>query len=110
MDSKPKGPIRKLKKAETKALIPLLKKFNQMAKVLITSLANKVKREEEELAHIKIMVSGMKIPKQAAHLNTINIQTIDINTTKITTKGQMSYNQVMDWEKRIRTKNKGIIL
>ena len=110
MDNQKKGAPQKLKKHQTKALLPILKKFNQMAKVLIDSLTHKVKREEEELTRIKIMITGIKIPKVSAHLNTINIQTIDINTTSIRNRGQGSYNQVMDWEKKMRSKKKGIIL
>ncbi len=110
MDNQRKQPVQKLKKHQTKALLPILKKFNQMAKVLINSLSHKVKREEEELARIKIMVTGIKVPKTAAHLNTINIQTIDINSTSIRNRGQGSYNQVMDWEKKMKSKKKGMIL
>jgi len=110
MDNSTQGPQQKLKKHQTKALLPILKKFNQMAKVLIDSLSHKVKREEAELARIKVMVTGIKVPKVAAHLNTINIQTIDINSTSIRNRGQGSYNQVMDWEKKMRSKKKGLLL
>jgi hypothetical protein len=110
MDNLNQGPQQKLKKHQTKALLPILKKFNQMAKVLIDSLSHKVKREEAELARIKVMVTGIKVPKVAAHLNTINIQTIDINSTSIRNRGQGSYNQVMDWEKKMRSKKKGLLL
>lgn len=101
---------RKLNKRETKALIPILKGFNKMAKVLLHSLEQKISRDSKEIHHIQIMIDGMKIPTKNREIHTINVQTIDLGKTNINQKGHGRKNQVMEWEKLMRSKNKGLLL
>lgn len=108
--AKPTPHKRKLNKRETKALIPILKGFNKMAKVLLQSLEQKIHRDSKEIHHIQIMIDGMTIPKKNREIHTINVQTIDIGKTSVTTKGQGKNNQVMEWERKMRGGNKGILL
>lgn len=103
------SPKKKLKPGQTKALIPLIKKFNAVANVLINSLNQKLEREKRELAHIRVMVDAITIPEDERN-HQINITTLDMGKTKIKKKGNMAFNQVMEWEKEMRGKRKGVIL
>ena len=102
-------PKKKLGKHQTRSLLPIVKKFNKMATVLIRSLTQLIAHEERQLSKIRVMVNDIKIPT-SAYQSTINITTVDIRKTTISQKGSFSHNQVMDWEKNLGKKSKGIIL
>ena len=105
----PKQRKKKLNVLQTRTLLPILKKFNETAKGLISSMAKKIEYEEKNLAKISVMVQGMKLPQKTAG-HQVNIQTIDMGKTKVKTKGSSSFNQVMEWEKHQRRRSKGTIL
>jgi hypothetical protein len=100
---------RKLNKQEAKKASSVFDEFNKLSKAFIKLLSQKVETKKKSVHTLSIMVSDMKIPEPYAN-TTINIQTLDINNTKVKKKGSMSYNQKMDWEDDVRKKNRGIIL
>lgn len=100
---------KKLGKQQTKTLLPIIKKFNQMAGLLIRSLTQKIEHEERQLSKIRVMVNDIKVPASAFQSN-INITTVDIGKTTVKEKGSFAHNQVMDWEKDLGKRSKGIIL
>lgn len=109
MSDKKKKSQKKLGKHKTRSLIPVLNKFNKMATVLIRSLSQKIAYEEQQLSKIRVMVNDIKIPA-SAYQSSINITTVDLGKTTIKQKGSFSHNQVMDWEKDLGKRSKGVIL
>ncbi|MEK9657618.1 MAG: hypothetical protein VW378_04515 [bacterium] len=99
---------KQLSTAEAKKLIPLIKKLNSATKVLIKLFTQKVSHEEQQANKIKVLINDMLIPPNK---NTnIKITTLDMNNTKIRKKGEMSYNQIMKWEKAYKQRNRGTML
>jgi len=86
---------RNLNKKEAEKLIPLIREFNKIASGFLRILSKKVENKERKIA---VMVSSITIPK--AQFN-INIQTVDINKTIVTKRGQYQSNQTMNWESDI---------
>jgi hypothetical protein len=97
----------KLNKQQTKKLIPAIKAFNKMAEIFISLLNKKIKEKETKINRIRVMVKDVPLPQRT---HNISIQTVDLNTTMVKTKGGSSFNQRMDWEKDLRKKNRGILL
>ncbi len=100
-------PKRKLTKAESKKVMPNIKEFNGLAKMLLNLLNMKIQEKEAKIAKISVMVADLGSIKSN---HTISIQTIDINDTKVKKQGDYSYNQSMDWEQQIRRQKKGLVL
>ncbi|RAP34228.1 hypothetical protein DID80_07505, partial [Candidatus Marinamargulisbacteria bacterium SCGC AAA071-K20] len=63
-----------------------------------------------QVAKIKVMVTGMSVPKDMLNQSTISAQILDINNTKIYKRGKGVFKQNMDWEDDLRQKRRGIIL
>ena len=100
-------PQKKLNKLQTKALLPVMKAFNKMAKGFINLLTKKVQEKEKKLANIKVMVNEITVPVKQHNLS---IQTVDINKTVVKKKGELSYTQSMSWEDEVKRKKRGMIL
>ena len=98
---------KKFSKQQTKLLLPVIKKFNGIAKGLINILSKKIEEKEQRLNTIRVLVQDVKIPTQN---HQFNIQAVDLKNTIVKQKGSYAINQMMDWEKELRNRNKGIIL
>ena len=100
---------KKLSAQKTKKLTPLVKKFNQMAKLLIKSLNSQVDYQQKENHRISVLLNEAKLPNESIN-HTISIQTIDINDTRIKKKGDYMFKKKMEWEQEIRKQNRGTLL
>ena len=98
---------KKFSKQQTKLLLPVIKKFNGIAKGLIKVLSKKIEEKERRLNTIRVLVKDVKLPTQN---HQFNIQAVDLKNTIVRQKGSFAINQTMDWEKELRNRNKGIIL
>jgi hypothetical protein len=100
----------KMNKQEAKALLPVLEEFNKLSKSFIKLLSHKVEEKEKQVAKIKVMVTGMSVPKDRMNQSTISAMTVDINDTKVYKRGKGVFKQNMNWEDDLRQKRRGIIL
>lgn len=100
---------RKLSKADTKKVMPKISEFNGLSKMLLKLLGQRIEEKEKKLNNIKVLVTDMG---KVSNINrgNINIQTIDINQTRVKKRGDFSYNQVMDWESHLKRQKKGLVL
>ncbi len=101
---------KKMNRQEAKAILPVLEEFNKLSKSFIKLLSHKVEEKEKQVAKIKVMVTGMSVPKDMLNQSTISAQILDINNTKIYKRGKGVFKQNMDWEDDLRQKRRGIIL
>jgi hypothetical protein len=100
---------KKFNRAQTKKLLPGLRAFNKVARILIGVLTKQVEKKEKSLNTIRVMVNSDFVPKGQHH--DISITTLDMNQTRVKKSGQVSYNQKMDWEKDfMKNKNRGQII
>ena len=99
----------KMSRAELKKTVPGLDEFNKFSQAFIKMLGQKVETKRKKVHTLSIMVDGLKIPDRYPN-STLNIQTIDINDTRVKKKGGWGYSQKMDWESDYRKRNRGFIL
>lgn len=99
----------KMSNADLKKTVPVLDEFNKFSQAFIKMLGQKVEDKRKKVHTLSIMVDGLKIPDRYPN-STLNIQTIDINDTRIKKKGDWSYSQKMDWESDFKKRNRGFIL
>lgn len=99
---------KKLSPANTRKMLPLLKSFNKASELLIRILKGKIKRKEQEVKHIRVMISSMSVPKNLGQM--IDIQAIDINSTRVRKNRAGTFYSAMNWEKSLKNKSKGFIL
>lgn len=97
----------KLGKERSKALVPMMKQFNKMAKSMIALLTKQIDHKENKLNTISVLIQDLKIPESTS---TINVQALDMNKTKFNQKGYGSENKLMEWERKFREQDKGIML
>ncbi len=99
---------RKYNRKEAKEAIPGIREFNKMANIFLKLLSQQVETKKRRLGSISVMVNDYKpLPK---HYNTININSIDMQNTRVIKHGQASFNQNMKWEDSYNQRKKGIIL
>ena len=98
---------KKFSGAKTKALIPVLKKFNAVADTFIRTLSARIGRKEKEIARIAVMVKDIKIPDRTFN---ISVQTMDMGNIMVKRKEGGSFKQKMDWDKDYRAPKKGVVL
>ena len=99
---------KQLSSQEAKKTLPLLEEFNKLSKGFIKLLSDQVDTQREKVSTLSIMVNDIKIPHERTH--TFDIKTIDIGHTRVSKKGEGSFNQDIDWESDFRRRNRGIIL
>ena len=99
----------KLNKQQTKRLVPFFKKFNSMAKIMIRSITSQIEMEKKSIQKINMMITTMKIPTSELQ-RTMDIHLVDLKKTSVKSKGSLGYNQVLDWEKKMGKRSKGLIL
>ena len=99
---------KQLSTAEAKKLIPAIKKMNAATELLLSLFKKKLTHEEQQVAKIRVMVSDMLLPPNLQR--NISVTTFDMNKTQVRQRGRMGYNQVMDWEKDYKKRNKGTML
>lgn len=107
MDKKQDKRKPKLGKERSKALVPMMKQFNKMAKSMIALLTKQIDYKEKKLSTISVLIQDLKIPESKS---TISIQALDMNKTKYNKKGFGSENKLMEWERKYREQDKGIML
>ena len=101
---------KKINQQEAKAILPVLEEFNKLSKSFIKLLGHKVEEKEKHVAKIKVMVTGMSVPKDRMNQSTISAHAVDINNTKVYKRGKGVFKQKMSWEDDMREKRRGIIL
>ncbi|MBI60422.1 hypothetical protein CL657_04310 [bacterium] len=89
-----------LGKSESKEVIENLRLFNKAAESYVTLLDQEVKEKDKKVKKIRLLVN--KIKPRSEMKSQLNIQLVDINKTKVSQKGKGTYNQKMDWEKKLR--------
>ena len=72
---------KKINAGKAKKLVPLIKKFNGIAQILINSLTNKIQSQEKEIQRINLVVQGGKVPLNKPQ-HTINIQNVGTSGLK----------------------------
>ena len=102
------APKKQYNKKEAKALLPKLMEFNKLSKAFINLLSQKVEQKEKHVASISLLVSDVTVPIPTNY--NINIQTIDMNNTKVKRKGELGYTQTMNWEDDLKRRRRGIVL
>jgi hypothetical protein len=98
-----------MSRQDLKKTVPVLDEFNKFSQAFIKMLGQKVETKRKKVHTLSIMVSGIKIPDRYAN-STLNIQTVDINDTRISRKGDGGYKQKMDWETDYQKRKRGFIL
>lgn len=104
------NPKKKMNRQEAKTLMPVLEEFNKLSKSFIKLLGHKVEEKEKQVSKIKVMVSGMSLPKDMLNQSTISATTVDINNTQVYKRGKGLFKTNMSWEDDLRQKRRGIIL
>ncbi len=89
-----------LGKKESSEVIDNLRLFNKATESYLKLLDKEVKEKDKKVKRIRVLVTQMK-PKSEMK-SQLNIQLVDINKTKVSKKGKGSFNQKMDWEKKLK--------
>jgi len=100
----------KMSRQDLKKTVPVLDEFNKFSQAFIKMLGQKVEAKRKKVHTLSIMVDGIKLPDRFAN-STLNIQTVDINDTRVSKKGSWGgHKQKMDWETDYRKRSRGFIL
>ena len=89
-----------LGKKESSEVIDNLRLFNKATESYLKLLDKKIKEKDQKVKRIRVLVTQMK-PKSEMK-SQLNIQLVDINKTKVSKKGKGSFNQKMNWEKKLK--------
>ncbi|MBH37702.1 hypothetical protein CL658_01580 [bacterium] len=89
-----------LGKKESEEIIDNLRLFNKTTASYLKLLDQEVKEKDKQVKRIRVLVTQMK--PRSDMKSQLNIQLVDINNTKVSEKGKGSFNQKMDWEKKLR--------
>lgn len=92
-------------RADAEKLMPLVEEFNKLARFFLKIMNQKIDAREKR---IKIMLDDFAVALPPSY-GSINIQTIDMKETVVKRRGQLAYNQKMEWEKSLLP-NKGIVI